>query len=375
MYPPMNQEAQRFYDNKPTTLRVCSSENGEPTKVKKLHIARQFPVMGDELPTDLKDELANNLENLYGSVEAYKTNIDGQDYQFEIGVIEGDEPTDTELRVSTFSSSMTGNYGNGFEIARLAAYNPNRSYVYVASPGNGMSSRLTIKEMRYFSRHGRLLYEDTRHHEPLPIVKALGKVLLQQGITPTRLGSDSAGAVLTTAFGAVYGKGNIEASHQNVRTGIRDISPIALIKGMRIEDVKTSKAQSASSRDALRMRPEILDFTAQHVKREFPTHISPLMLVANILGLGRGPAHGDPLVADNRALVRHNEGVKILFTAGRDDPLTQNVNLNTRMIQLVREITADGTGTANAVMLEHMSHGIQTHYPQFLQALGRAVLG
>jgi hypothetical protein len=374
----MNHEAARFYSDLAVPLYVCESENGGFARVNKLTIrpgSAKPILLGDEIPTDWQAKIGANVERLYGSVEAYKTKVDGHDYQFEIGVLEGEDAEDIELRVGTFSSSLSGNHGNGFEVARLGAYNPGRSYVYVASPGNGMSSSLSPREMRYFSKHGRLMLEDNWLSEPLPVVKALGKVLLQQGIVPTRLGSDSAGAVLTTAYGAAYGNGVIKTSHQNVRTGIRDISPIALVKGMAIEDEKTSRLQSAESPDALRMRPEVLAFTKEHIHRAFNTSISPAMLLANIAGLGKGPMHGDPLVKDNQALVRNNEGVQILFTVGRDDPLAKGTGLNARMLSTVQEISAAGTGTAHAIMLERMSHGIQTHYPQFLQAIGRAILG
>ena len=99
------------------------------------------------------------------------------------------------------------------------------------------------------------------------------------------------------------------------------------------------------------------------------------MLYSNAIGLGKGSKQGDPLMSDNTALLRNNPEANVLFTVGSQDPLSESPDLYRRMKEIARKLSGVGSGNVTTVIVEGSSHSLQTHYPQFLQALGRAVLG
>ena len=151
-----------------------------------------------------------------------------------------------------------------------AALNPGRNLVYVASPGMGISSPLSTEERTYLRKNGRLLYEDENGiSRGLPVITALAQALTEQGIAPTHLYSDSAGALINTAYGAAYGNGNIRVSHQNVRTGYKDMNVPRLAHGMIVTDSRISKEIEQVSIDALRMSERATKLTKGNLGADY----------------------------------------------------------------------------------------------------------
>ena len=97
----------------------------------ELYVPHDEIEVGNEIPKHLRTELGDKIELLYSSVVARSAVVDGHEYVFETGHLKGDADNETELRAATYQSSLTGNLGNGFEVARLGLYNTDRSYVYV----------------------------------------------------------------------------------------------------------------------------------------------------------------------------------------------------------------------------------------------------
>jgi hypothetical protein len=381
----MTNAAFEYYSGKNDYIPAVVGHLGAVTSTE-LFIPNYGIEIDNGIPEHLKSGLGEKVELLYSSVAARSAVVDGHEYVFETGYLIGDDDGEMELRAATYQSSLTGNMGNGFEVARLGVYNPQRSYVYVGSLGNGLSSPLPAAERRFLRMYGSLLYKEEGVTKALPVVHALGRVLFDQGFQVTRLGSDSSGALLTVAYGAMYGDGAITAVHQNVRPNIVDkkntlgVLPLQLGKDMlRTEQVR-SVAHSKVSLDALRMTTEVASFTRDHVGDEYRSknykpHTSFAMKFSNAIGLGRGPKQGDPLMSDNVALLRNNQEANILFTVGSRDPLAESTDLPQRMRKIAHNLSFEGDGDMTTVIVEGSSHSLQTHYPQFLQALGRAVLG
>ncbi len=375
--------ARNFYSAKaehPITL--VQGANGTLTQSEIL-----LPVnglyIGDEIPAELQERFGAAIETLYSSIKPATVNQNGAEYTFELGHIPATAPDvdgAATLRAATYQSSLTGNKGNGFEVAADAVFNPAKAIGYVASIGMGLSTGLTSAERTYLKRYGRLLVDGENGEViPLPVVSAFNTALKQYGLDVDSLYSDSAGAILNMAYGAAYGDGHITTAHQNVRTGIFDRTVPQLLNGtIRVEGQRSGEIAKHST-DAIRMRQQVLDFTNVHLGADFESKNykpkkSVKMLGAYAVGLGKGPNQGDPLLADSIAFVRANPEAKMLFTAGRLDPLAEDAHLDARMQQIVQAVSAAGGEKVMAAVMDDCSHSIQTHYPQFLRTLAKVAL-
>jgi hypothetical protein len=337
------------------------------------------------VPDDVRNDLGRKMVQLYESIEPITVKVrqagEMRPYTFEVSYIEQGAADDTELRISSYSSSFTGNPGNVTEVAEWAVQNPSRSYAYVASPGNGLTSPLARDERHYFRRYGRLLHEDQADCEALPIVRALHLALKERGIVANRLASDSAGAVMTTAYGATTASsGSIQSIHQNVRPNIENRSYSQMVYGMvYLENMINGPRHAKSTLDPLSI-PKWDAFVRQHIPqsyqgKQYRVGKSAPMLLSYAIGLSRGAEAGDPALADNTAFLRNNDTADILFTNGREDPLVNPTTIDTRMRFLCSALSRHTSGRVSAVIVDSVSHGLHTFYPQFVQQTSRAVLG
>ncbi len=337
-------------------------------------------------PSDESDEFRNrvaqNITRLYDSVTVYTAkNIDGNDYDIEFGVLES-AGGDVMLHDATYSSALSNNPGNVFEQAVAHTLRPNMTHVYVGSLGMGLSSPLTPRERRHVRRTGSLLEYDSQagKYQALPAVTALARVLVDEGLVVQHLESDSAGAMRSVALGAAYGKGDIRTSHQNVRAGIKDLSALALAKGMLLDDGAISREHERFSPDPLKMRDEVAAFTLANASEDYKGRglkpkRSAAMYASYLVGLTHGPNAGFPMLHDNVALVQANPDARVLFTSGELDVLSRGLDLQARLIQVTEAISQHTNLEVSAAILPGIGHGPQTHYPQYLRALASTILG
>jgi hypothetical protein len=373
----MKNGALDFYTNPSHNLPIYTNTEGSIV-LEPLEISSTGVFVGESLPKEIKPELSEKITKLYDSIEAVTVEEDGNEYTFEFGYLAG-ETNNTTLRSATYQSSLTENFGNGFEVACAAVDNPTESILYVASMGMGISSAITTAEQKYLRKHGRLLFDDNGVVKPLPVVRALGKAIFDKGYTITGIASDSAGAVMTVAYGASYGNGAITTAHQNARTGFVDKSLLGLAKGMMFDDPKLSKQHAVLSPDALKMSAEKIAFVSENIGQAYADKLlkpkkSLSMLGTYAVGLGKGPSAGDPLTVDTSAFAKANPGANILFTYGSDDTLVQGVDIDGRVVSILREVGRYSDGRVMAVTVEGLNHGMQTHYPQFLRKLAHTAL-
>lgn len=370
-----------FYENPNFTQDFFVGYRGEVSE-NGLHIPNNDIYVGDVTPQELEEPLGDNIGDLYDSIQRLCVTQNGYEYVFEVGIIEGTGDK-VELRVATYQSSLTGNLGNAFEVAAGALDDPTKTIIYVASLGMGLSTAISPAEQRYLKDNGTLLVEqEDGSVKPLPVVKALARGLNHLGYIVTDLGSDSAGALLTMAYGAAYGKGNIERVHQNVRTGVQDMGVAQLGKAMMWDDRKFSQENAKLTPDALAMSVDEkgkLAFVAENQSDVYKSKVvkpkkSVGMLAAYAVGLGRGPKQGDPLLTDNIALAKANPGARVLFTFGSNDPLVAGVDMPSRLAHIARETSTYSEELIMATVLEGGNHGIQTHFPQALRRIAKTAL-
>jgi hypothetical protein len=374
---------EQFYIANGVYQPLIVGEGGD-LNTEQLWVASECIYRSDS-SVDIRKTLGSKMVQLYQSIEpiTVKVRVDGRlrSYTYETAWLQQGEGDETEAIASSYSSSGTGNPGNITEVAEKALLNPDRSYAYVASPGNGLTSRLSLKESWYFQKYGRLLYEDEGVCKPLPFVEGLYLALKERGISPSRFRSDSAGASLTTALGTVPQlRGEIRSIHQNVRANINEWSPLRMAYGMLYTESRINGPQHTKDTPDILSVPKWDGFVREHIPdsylaKNYKPAKSPIMVGANLFGLARGPKTGDPLLADNIAFLRNNGDADVLFTNGREDPLIDPDAIDTRMGEICRELSRFTTGRVMAAVTDGTSHGLHTFYPQFVDAVSRATLG
>lgn len=370
-----------FYSDNNTTQPLIVGENGVIT-LQEITLSSEDAYRG-AVPDAVRNDIGHKVVQLYDSVEpvTVHVNVRGErrPYTYEIGYLE--QGDDTELRASSYSSSFTNNPGNVLEVAEWAQFNPDRSYAYVASPGNGLTSPLAQDERTFYRRHGSLFFEDEGQFEPMPFIRGLHVALKERGIAATRLGSDSAGAVVTTAYGALPEvRGAIRSIHQNVRTNLENRSWYKLIYGMLYTEGRINGPNHTKATSDPFSIPKWDDYVRDQIPESYKNKgykpgTSVPMLATNLIALGRGTKAGDPARQDNAAFLRNNPEADILFTNGREDPLVNASDIDTRMRDICTRLSRITSGRVMAAIIDGASHGPHTFYPQFIHELNRATLG
>ncbi len=212
-------------------------------------------------PTIEQADFDSALEDINNSWRIIEDKKSGK--QFEIALANQNAPEENGLIVefSTFTSAISSNIGNAVEFAEHAALNPFIRRLYVASPGNGLSSYLDKSERQYFRNTGRMITEDGR---PIPTIIGLCGALKSSALQPTKISSNSYGGLPATALMAGLPEGQIEHAYIKGRPGISKHLP-ALLWGARVmvgdllDDIKYKKA----SKDPYKMSPELIDKARQ----------------------------------------------------------------------------------------------------------------
>lgn len=391
------------YANATTQLSVLEGVDGMVVS-REITLSSEGMLGAGDL-SELYPKLGETITRLYDNVQQVSVRQDGHDYAFELGHLSAQNPDKhdkrTRLRGASFQGSLTENIGNGIETSLDHLLLPHMDVVYAASMGMGVSGAISRAERKYFRRYGRLVYEDEYGKtQPLPVLSAFRCALKDVGVEViTDTYSDSAGAVMINELGAVQEPGHVRTSHQNARPGIWDRGVLELAKGMLWTDKIISDDLAATSPDALRMCHELAEFGRIHradrpEQRGLRHRKSPVMLAAYPFALGKGPANGDPLVADNIALVNNNPEVSVLLTIADQDVLgvkpllkkdvadpkairthQEDVRrLEDRMHDIASRVSAVGGSRVMAAILSGGNHGVQTHYPQYLREVNAVAL-
>lgn len=303
--------------------------------------------------------------------------IEVDDRTFEIGIVNDHVASGADrLFVSTYSSSISTNPGNAYELALEGALNPDRRIVYVSSLGNGQTSFLSDQEAKAYRATGRLMEEVDGETVAFPIIKHLAEGLLRQDIHPVQLSSDSAGAIVNNALAMMMKPDQIKEIYENGAPRAIDRSLINLAGGMIVlESLIHAKQNQKLSVDRWRL-------TNEH-KRTAETlmpvvygstrgrHLKVLQLLTVASALGRGPKHGDPQLLDALAVTRQHPEVKLTMAHAEADPLYSIKNLASRIEWLGRTITRDSDVKFKSITVENMSHAYHGYFPGLAEAIKR----
>jgi hypothetical protein len=368
----MNQSVERFYQRGFDAVPVISACNGVVTQRNAALFLGRQPFLGDEADIDAK--IVETYESI-GEVHSAD-----QNYAFEIATVNQDATGGDIVIASTYSSSLTTNAGNIYELAIKAVTDPEHRYTYVALPGNGLSTSLTKKERQHVAQHGSLLKHEHGATAPLPVVKALGTIMMQRSIEPLHLSSDSAGALLTTALGTVTPRGSVRSVFQNVRAGFTDLSPFRLAKGVLVDDKKFASIAERTSPDSFKVTNEVVKRTKTLKPaglafggRSIVERLSMYSAYAD--GLSIGPARGkDPLVEDTAALLLNNPDARLRFVTEDNDVLMSDPRIIRRVVNVLRDLSAAGGNIVDAVMVTDGFHSAHTYYPQYIDAMRQDLL-
>ncbi len=324
-----------------------------------------------------------NLEEIGGNLQVVK--FGGS--TFEITKIVNDASSeDYMLHVSTYSSAISTNPGNAYELALLARFFPDKNIVYCASFGNGGSSPLDSRDRRYVEKSGRFTRVDD-NGVTVPIVSVVNMygALRRAGVNVTSLlGSDSAGGSVATALAVAMPEGAMTHGFFSARSNMVNLSAWQIATGMLLqENIQNSKANKAMSPDQFRVTDErvahaqaILEDTKKDKTRKDLESLGVNgiekvgALYTSMQALRRGPIDSvvqGPLLPDTNALIQNQPDAKLTYFVGERDPLYLSPE---RANQAIRDFMAKLTiGTAPVRAIVHSgTHAMNTHFPEFYLA-------
>lgn len=340
-----------------------------------------------ELASMNEADIAANLGQIGSNLEV----IQSGESTFEVTrVINNPSSSEYMLHVSTYSSAISTNAGNAYELAVLAKLFPDKNIVYCASFGNGGSSPLVSEDRAYVKKTGRFTREEDGKTVPITSVRNMLSAFKSVGIdVVSLLGSDSAGGSIATALGVAMPEGAMKRGFFSARSNLVALSGLEIAYGMLVqEQMKNAKANQAMSPDELRVTAEKVAF-AKHILDESITSDArtalkkyqpnlPRQLGAwwtSMQGLRRGPDNNGvgPLVVDTQALIRQQPEAKLTYVFGERDPLY--LSSSVAVSSTYKFIRALKLGKAPIIAQIHPgTHAMNTHFPELYLALKKSAL-
>lgn len=352
--------------------------------------------------------VGQNLEEINGSLTVLEESGDS----FEVAIIRSgsDNKKGVMLHISTYSSSISTNPGNGYEFAVQAALYEDFDHIYVASPGNGGSSPIKdtdafiatpwgkMGQKEYFKKTGRTTYEENGEIKPLPFLVNLQCALERQDLGVTGfIGTDSAGGSYATGLSLAMPEGQIQSGFFSERSNVTAIGPGKLAFGMLYKENQRHAAQMRALRNPV--GNDVIDPLSIYAKRiDNPTKANVTLarekltrkikqvstrekiggMATSLAALSRGPRvwHGhelEPLKEDVNAMMAHHPGAHFTFTLAERDVLYQG-RARELAQELLEGITA-GRADVQAIILSAMPHAYHTALPLFQDALRRYAFG
>ncbi len=340
-----------------------------------------------ELSSISEGDIAANLGQIGTNLEVIRSG----ESTFEITrVVNNPSSSEYMLHVSTYSSAISTNAGNAFELAVLAKLFPDKNIVYCASFGNGGSSPLVEQDAAYVKKTGRFTHEEGGRTQPITSIQNMLGAFASVGIdVVSLLGSDSAGGSIATALGVAMPEGAMKRGFFSARSNLVALSGLEIVYGMLVkEQFKNAKANQAMSPDELRVTAEkvalakrILDETrspkADAVLEKYRSS-TPQQLGAwwtSMQGLRRGPDENGvgPLITDTNALIQHQPEAKLTYVFGERDPLYLNPGV--AVSSTYKFVRALKLSKAPLIARMHPgTHAMNTHFPELYLALKKSAL-
>ncbi len=271
---------------------------------------------------------------------------------------------------STYSSSIQDNPGNAYEAAATAARYPERSLVYVASPGNGSTTALSRHEQRAYRKSG-MMAEDT---VPMEFVQNLAAALAERNLNVRSVIGHSAGTAVALAFGRALPKGQLENMVLYAAPQVTAVSPASLaIRALGWENFWRGRQSRQHAIDPTAVNAQRARFvTEEHPEiyrepRTLKQRLGKLaMLATNMFALAHGP---EVLSNSLQALFVRQPDVAVTIIAPEQDGLhTHDLMFNMRGVV---DAVADKTPQAKlrAVFIPAGEHAFNTYNPAFVDEL------
>lgn len=348
----------------------------------KVNVSRQ-PELSGMVDTDLEANLAQIGSNL----EVVKSG----DSTFEITrVVNNPSSSEYMLHVSTYSSAISTNAGNAYELAVLAKLFPEKNIVYCASFGNGGSSPLVSEDRAYVQKTGRFTRDEDGKTLPISSIRNMLSAFSSVGIdVVSLLGSDSAGGSIATALGVAMPEGAMKRGFFSARSNLVALTGLEIAWGMLAkEQFMNAKANQQMSPDALRVTGEkvafakaIYDETLTSAARAALKNYAPSTpqklgaLWTSMQGLRRGPDESGigPLALDTNVLIRQQPEAKLTYVFGERDPLYLNAGIALSSIYTFMRGLKLGRGSVRA-HVHPGTHAMNTHFPELYLAFKKSAL-
>lgn len=310
---------------------------------------------------------------------------------FEIATTNMDAPSsDVMLHISTYSSAISTNHGNGYEFAAQAVRYPNHRHLYVASFGNGSTSPLLPQDVDYVRKTGRFTKDIDGQSVPIESLQNLHAALAKQGLSVTRLmGTDSAGGHYARALSVAMESGQLSHAFFSETSGFVNLSVGRMVVGMLVkENIFNSKQNRAISSDPEKIDDaKIARFTKAFERyadlpnrrkleeAKVSTKETLSSMHASLTALKRGPRHQkNPLADDTNALIAKHPGAKLTYGAAEHDPLYKNSETSRKAAELFLRSLVLKNSPVKVALIPGMTHAYNTYFPSLYHAVKRNAL-
>jgi hypothetical protein len=320
------------------------------------------------------------------------------DSTFEVAVVnEGVSKEKIMLHISTYSSSISGNAGNAYELAMQAALYPNYVHIYVASFGNGGTSPLLPEDAVYARETGRFTEERGDDTVAIQSIQNMHHALENEGLAVTNvMGTDSAGGPYARAYALTLDEDQLDSAFFSEVSGMVHLSIPRIVYGIAMKEMFiNSKNNEKISPDcaSLKQGTIALEDGTEISKEQFAKMIldsyadmpNRKLLVAKQIGglaklqamytslqsLRRGPkGNKNPFIDDTNALLERHPTAQITYGFADKDPLyKENPELlRNAIIEQLSQLSVQQAGV-RAVVIPKMTHAYNTHFPTLYHAI------
>lgn len=330
------------------------------------------------LPSAIPDETAvvDALRRMEFREVTNNTNDKGNT-TFEVATFNsGPNTKATVVFVSTYSSSISGNKGNAWELATMAAMFPDATFVYLASAGNGKTGALKPAEMRHLIATGLLTHTENGSVEAVPTMQNAAGALLSLGREPSALAGNSAGCEQSRAIGIALPASTISRAVFNADPHMTATTPLQLAwRALITEGIRGGATLRRQTHDPLAVTPAHTDRVASERQDIYSQPASSpagklgtvAMLATNMFGL----AHGDRVLArEVEAFLQRQPDAIMTFYVPLGDRLHNEAKLYPHAQALASTLPAG----SKVIGVPEATHAYNTPNPvAFYAMIGRAL--
>jgi hypothetical protein len=359
-------------------LTVTQSSSGSPFE-ESGPIFRHTEKIESSYVDSAMDEIAQSL----------KVVRSGDSY-FEIATANNDAINqDAILHISTYSSAISTNHGNGYEFAAQAVRYPNHKHVYVASFGNGATAPLLPEDAAYVRTTGRFTKEIDGKTVAIQSLQNLQAALSQEGLTVTRFSTDSAGGHYARGLSLAMESGQLTHGFFSETPGFVDLTIGQMLMGMLIkENVQNAKQNRALSSDPEKMDKEkarrftqafinYADLPNRHelTQARVATVKTIQSLVTSLQTFRRGPNKDqNPFVDDTDAMIAQHPEARLTYGVAEHDPLYMSPDRSREAVRSFMASIAVRQTPVKVALIPGMTHAYNTYFPSLYHAVKRDAL-